>query len=508
MAQGHEHPARTSEHLGSVHFATSCDPRVAPAFNHAIALLHSFEFGAAIRGFDEVLAADSSCAMAYWGIAMSGWSNPMAPGVRSATMLQPGRAAAVAATSHAGGATSRERGYIAAVNELYSDYEHRDQRTRMLAYETAMRTLAASQPADTEAQIFHALSLVASASPTDKSYAKQRVAGATLERLWVAEPDHPGLAHYIIHAYDVPALAPQARAAAERYAAIAPSAAHALHMPSHIFTRVGMWRESIATNQRSIESAMQSGAIAEALHASDYAVYAMLQLTRTADAQSILDRLPALASRFDPNAVTGAAPGSAGAFALAAIPARVALEQRDWKTAAELQPAQTPFRYADAVTWFARSLGAAHGGDTAAARAGIDTLGAIHDVLVGAGESYWAEQVAIQQLETQASLDQATGSAENALRHMREAAAREDATEKSAVTPGPLAPAHELLGDLLVELNQPADALAEYETTLTKEPNRYRSLYGATIAARAAGDSATSSRYDALIASMLAGSPH
>jgi hypothetical protein len=269
-----------------------------------------------------------------------------------------------------------------------------------------------------------------------------------------------------------------------------------------------MWRESIATNQRSIEAAMQSGAIAEALHGSDYAVYAMLQLQRNADAQSLLDRLPALASRFDPNAVTGAAPGSAGVFALAAIPARMALEQRDWTRAAQLTPAHTTFPYADALTWFARSLGAAHLGDTAIARAGIDTLGAIHDVLVAQGESYWAEQVAIQQLAAQASLDQATGNSENALRHMREACAREDATEKSAVTPGPLAPAHELLGDLLAELDQPASALAEYQTTLAKEPNRYRSLYGAKLAARAAGDQATSARYDSLITSMLSNTSH
>ncbi|MBK5189685.1 MAG: hypothetical protein JJD97_15690, partial [Gemmatimonadaceae bacterium] len=233
-AQVHAHAGDSVEQIGRVHFATSCADRVAPSFDRAVALLHSFEFGAAIAGFNDVLATDSTCAMAYWGIAMSRWSNPLAAGNRPTAALETGRKAADAAARLESHASARERGYIDAVRELYADYEHRDQRARVVAYERAMATLAAAQPADTEAQIFHALSLVASASPTDKSYASQRAAGAILEELWAKQPDHPGLAHYIIHAYDVPALAPLARRAAERYARIAPSAAHALHMPSHI----------------------------------------------------------------------------------------------------------------------------------------------------------------------------------------------------------------------------------------------------------------------------------
>ena len=508
QGQGHAHDVGATEQIGSVHFATSCDRRMTPTFDRAVALLHSFEFGAAIRGFNEVSAADSACAMAYWGVALSRWSNPMSPGNRSAEVLASGRQASDEATRLESRATARERGYIDAVGTLYADYEHRDQRTRVVAYEKAMAALAAMQPADTEAQIFHALSLVASAPPTDKSYANQREAGAILEKLWAKQPNHPGLAHYIIHAYDVPALAEKARAAAERYAQIAPSAAHALHMPSHIFTRVGMWHESIEANQRSIEVATRNGAIAEALHASDYTVYALLQLHQDSAAQSLLDHLPSLAARFDPNAVTGAAPGSAGVFALAAIPARVALEQRDWKAAARLRPTATAYPYAEALTYFASALGAAHLGDTISARGCIDSLVRIHARLLDQGESYWAEQVAIQQLGAQASLDFAERRPDDALQHMRAASAREDATEKSAVTPGPLAPAHELLGDLLMELDRPAEALAEYRLTLTKEPNRLRSMHGAMVAAQRTGDSTTASHYASLIATMLRSPAH
>ena len=266
----HSHPG-TAERLGTVHFATSCSAAAQPLFDRSVALLHSFEFAAAIKGFNEVLAADSSCAMAYWGIALSRWSNPMAAGNRSPEQLRQGRLAADAAKLSWVRASTRERGYINAVAQLYNDFEHLDQRTRIVAYERAMGELAAREPADTEAKIFYAISLAASAPPTDKTYANQRKAGAILEPLWVKQPNHPGLAHYIIHSYDFPALASQAAAAARRYASIAPSAAHALHMPSHTFTRVGMWRESIDTNLRSIEVALRSESISEALHASDYA---------------------------------------------------------------------------------------------------------------------------------------------------------------------------------------------------------------------------------------------
>jgi hypothetical protein len=499
-AQQHAHPPDASpEKLGTVHFQTSCNPAVAATFDRAVALLHSFEFRASIRGFTDVLAADSSCAMAHWGIALSRWSNPMAPGSRAPAQLQAGREAAEAGLRLGPRATEREREYIAAVGRLYADYERVDQPARVDAYERAMAGLVAKHPEDTEARIFHAIALTASASPTDKTFAKQLQAGATLEAIWKTQPDHPGLAHYIIHTYDFPPLADRARAAAQRYARIAPSAAHALHMPSHTFTRVGLWQESVEMNRRSVEVALRDGSIAEALHASDYAVYADLQMRRVSAAKAVLDGLPALAARFDVNAVTGAAPGSAGVFALAAIPARYALERRVWARAAGLVPATSDFPWTEAMTHFARALGASHTGRLETARASIDSLSAIQRRLEARQEAYWAEQVAIQKLGAEAWLDHAEHRQEAALASMRQAADREAATEKSAVTPGPLAPARELLGDLLMELRRPADALLEYRAALVTDPNRYRTLEGARRAAAGSGNRAAEAGYAALL---------
>ena len=487
--------AQQSEQLGTVHFRTSCNPAVEQRFDRAVALLHSFEFGASIRAFNEVLRRDSSCAMAYWGIALSRWTNPMAPGVRTPGQLASGKQAVDAAVRVSTRATPRESLYIKAVGELYRDYEHIDQNARVAAYARAMRELAAKEPADTEAKILYAIALTASAPPTDKTYAKQLEAGRILEPIFAKQPNHPGLAHYIIHTYDVPALASKAVAAADRYSMIAPSAAHALHMPSHTFTRVGDWRQSIDVNDRSMHIAERDSSIAEVLHAADYAVYAHLQLAQDAAAMALLDRLPSLAARFDPTAITGAAPGSAGVFALAAIPARYALERRDWAAAAKLEPKTSAFPWTEAMIHFARALGASRIGDTATARRSIDSLGALQRRAAAQGEEYWAEQVAINRLVAQAWLAFAQHRTDTALARMREASRREDATEKSAVTPGPLAPARELLGDMLMELGLPREALAEYRATLTKEPNRFRALYGAMRAAAAAGDRAAAARY-------------
>jgi hypothetical protein len=497
-AQEHAHPpGAATERLGTVHFQTSCSPAVAPTFDRAVTLLHSFEFGASSRAFMDVLAADSTCAMAYWGLALGRWGNPLAPGNRATAQLQPGSAAVDAAMRLGVRATERERGYISAVARLYGDHERVDQQARVAAYERAMAELVARQPADTEAAIFHALALIASAPPTDRTYANERRAGSTLEAIWAAQPDHPGLAHYIIHAYDHPPLAERARAAAERYARIAPSAAHALHMPSHTFTRLGAWHESVQTNRRSIEIALREGSIAEALHASDYVVYAELQMRRMGEARAVLAGLPALAARFDVNAVTGAAPGSAGVFALAAIPARYAMERRDWSEAARLVPAPSAFPWTEAMVHFARALGASRIGDTSLARTSIDSLAAIEGRLRSSGEGYWAEQVAIQRLGAQAWLEHAAHRDDAALTAMRAAADREDATEKSVVTPGPLAPARELLGDMLMELGRSAEALPEYRAALLHEPNRYHSVDGARRAAAASGDRAAEARYAA-----------
>jgi hypothetical protein len=502
MAQEHAHG--TAEHLGTVHFATSCAPAAASRFDRAVALLHSFEFGAAIRGFSDALAADRSCAMAYWGLAMSHWSNPMAPGVRSAAQLTPGKAAVDAGRRLAAAASAREREYLGAVARLYDSAQALPQGTRVRAYAEAMQRLVASQPTDTEAKIFYAIALTAAAPPTDKTYANQLEAGRILESIWAVQPDHPGLAHYIIHSYDVPALADRARAAALRYAEIAPSAAHAQHMPSHTFTRVGLWEASVAANQRSIQLARAAGSPGEELHASDYMMYAYMQLGRDSAARAVLASVPIIAQRFDPTAITGAAPGSAGVFAIAAVPARYALERRAWADAAALEAHSSAFPYAEAMTYFARALGAAHTGQQALGRASTDSLDAISRRLTERGEGYWAEQVAIQKLGAEAWLALAGADTARALTRMREAAAREDGTEKSAVTPGPLAPARELLGDMLLQLGRARDALVEYEATLTREPNRYRTLDGALRAARAARDSAAASRYGTQLAALRA----
>ena len=479
-SQEHGHN-NSAEKLGTVSFPTSCSPAVSQQFNRAVALLHSFEFGASIRGFSDVASADSTCAMAYWGIALSRWSNPMAPGNRSAPLLQDGRKAADNALRLSDRASERERGYITAVSKLYEDFENKGQSARVAAYEKAMSDLVIAQPADTEAKIFHAIALTASAAPADKTYAKQLKAGTILEELWAKQPNHPGLAHYIIHTYDYPALAGKARAAAQRYSNIAPSAAHALHMPSHTFTRVGMWNQSVDANDRSMKVAVSNGSIAEALHAADYAMYAYLQMGRESDAKKILNELPALVARFDPKAITGAAPPSAGVFAIAAIPARWTLERNAWAEAAALEPKSTDYPYSEAMTWFARSLGASRTGDVAKAKIAVDSLASIQRKLIEKGEPYWAEQVAIQNLEAQAWVDLAERRESEALVRMREAVKREDATEKSAVTPGPLAPARELLGDMLMQLKRPAEAKAEYRAVLVKEPNRLRSVRGSGV---------------------------
>jgi hypothetical protein len=499
-AQDHEHA--TAGKLGTVHFETSCAPAVAPRFDRAIALLHSFEFGAAIQEFNAVRGADPDCAMAQWGVALARWGNPMVPNLRAASSLEPGRQAARQAALLRARVTPRERAYIDAVGKLYENYETTPQGARVVAYEHAMADVAMQNIADTEASVFYAIALVASAPPTDKSYANQLRAGSMLETMWAAQPDHPGLAHYIIHAYDVPALAPQAKAAAARYASIAPAAAHALHMPSHTFTRVGMWNESVSTNLKSMEAAKRDSSFGEMLHAMDYATYAYLQMRNDSAARSMVDRLPEIASSYDVNAIRGAASGAAGMYALAAIPARYALERREWAEAARIQPSVSAYPHTDAVSWFARALGAAHENDRATARVAIDSLKAIGDRLTAAGEAYWAEQVAIQQLEARAALYVAEGAPTEALKAMFEAVKREDATEKSAVTPGPIAPAHELLADMYLEMRRHREALAHYRDALVKEPGRFRSLYGAMKSAQAIGDRQLQGEFAAAIEKM------
>lgn len=493
QAQEHEHA--NVEKLGRVAFSTSCNEPAQGDFNRAVALLHSFQFSRAIEGFNAVLNDDSTCAIAYWGIALSDWSNPFAPGQKTKRQLELGRQS-VESGRKLGARTERERAYLAAASILYSDFENTPQQARLLAYRDAMGSLAAKYPEDQEAQIFYALALAIAEDPGDKTYADRLKAGSILEKLFTDEPSHPGLAHYIIHAYDVPALAGRALVAAQRYAQIAPDAPHALHMPSHTFTRLGYWQESIDSNIAAAAAARRQGQTAEELHASDYETYAYLQTGQDEAAAGILAALPEMASRFNPKAqLNGAGPPAAGYFALAAIPARYSLERQDWHQAEKLVPSQTPFPYTEATTWFARGLGAARLRHAAAADEASTTLKQIKERLSQANEPYWAQQVEIQAIAVSAWSALAAGKNEQALQQMELAANMEDGTEKSAVTPGPLAPARELLGEMLLDMNKPTLALAQFEATLRKEPRRFRSLYGAAHAARLSGSKALSEKY-------------
>src|SRR5690348_8775592 len=381
--------------LGTVRFETSCASSARSTFTNGVALLHSFGFTGAVRSFNAVLAADSSCVIAYWGLALSAWGNPFAAGIKPNAQLDRGLDAITRSRAITGG-TERERAYLDAVAKLYENYQADDQRARVAAYRDAMADLAARYPRDDEASIFYAAALAFSADPADKTYANQRKAAEILEPLATRYPNHPGIAHYLIHSYDVPALAAKGLPAANRYASIAPASAHALHMPSHTFTRVGKWDASVATNLRSVRAALDEGSVSEALHANDYLMYAYLQTGQDRAAARVLAGLPALAARYDPNGVTTGAPPAAAYYAMAAIPARYVLERADWPGAARLEVRESAFPFADAITWFAKGLGAAHTGDTTASVEAVRQLERLSDALTQRKEAYWSQQVEIQ----------------------------------------------------------------------------------------------------------------
>jgi hypothetical protein len=494
--QQHEHSVPGIQKLGTVRFTTSCNGQAQGHFLRGLALLHSFAFPSSIDAFNQALSADPKCAIAYWGLALSAWGNPFAAGTKAVPQLQRGTAA-VERGKAVGAGTDREREYVLAVSRLFEDFTATDQRRRVMAYREAMALLSARYPDDAEAAIFYALSLAFSADPSDKTYADQLKAGAILEKLFRRQPNHPGLAHYIIHSYDVPTLARQALNAAERYASIAPAASHALHMPSHTFTRLGYWQESIRTNMASAASARREGSTAEELHASDYLIYAYLQTGQDRAARSLLDALPEIAGRFDPNVVGTGAPPAAAYFAIAALPARFALERGDWKQAAALEVRQTAFPFTDAITHFSRALGSARLGDITAVKTSVTALQEIREKLAQQNETYWREQVDIQAQAATAWLAFAEGRKAEALAAMRATAEREDATEKNAITPGPIVPARELLAEMLLEQNQPAEALKEFEATLKHEPNRFRTVAGAVKAAEASNNPMAARKYRA-----------
>jgi hypothetical protein len=491
FAQHEEHGAMSPDAIGraSVKFKTSCAAVVKDDFNKGVALLHSFWFSEAIKTFDSILARDPNCAMAHWGIALSHWGNPFG-GLKQGRTIELTKAS-IDKARKTGSPTPRERGYIQAVALLVSAGDLGSRAARIGAYETAMEQVSRDNPADTEARIFYALAVAQTASPADKTYAKNLKAAGILEPLFQKMPTHPGLAHYIIHVYDAPPLAEKALVAARKYASLAPPIPHALHMPSHTFTRLGYWKESIECNRRSAEAARKSnGGAGEELHALDYQTYAYLQIAQDKAAKAVVDHAIAVVI-----GAAGAEVGAAGAFAVAAIPARYALERGAWAEAAALPARPANTAYAEAITHFARAVGAARTGNPAAATADIDRLAALRDKLWDAKDAYWTQQVDIQRRVARAWQTFAQGRKDEAIAQLGAAADAEDSTDKAGVSPGPLAPSRELFGYMLLEAGKPKEALVAFEATMKKEPNRFRGLYGGASAAAAAGDRTKATAY-------------
>ncbi len=510
-AQEEHHHHGGTESLGTVRFPVSCNTDVQAAFTRAVALLHSFGYEDSRNGFAGVAGRDPSCGMAQWGIAMTYYHPIWAP--PSPVELAAGRAAAEKAAA-LGAKTDRERGYIAAIGTFYRDTDKSDHRARAVAYQAALEDLSGRFPGDHEAKIFYAMMLVGTAPAGDPTLAQQRKAGEILNGLLASEPQHPGVVHYLIHSFDYPRLADQALAAARAYAKIAPSSPHALHMPSHIFTRLGLWKESIDSNitsaaaARSYVARTHPGTVAfDAMHALDYLEYAYLQIDDQEKAKAVLDEAAA-AKKFDDDSF-------AAGYALAAIPARWALERRDWAAAAALTPPSAElswqrFSYAPAISHFARAIGAARTGRLDDARVAVSKLEEIHAGFVKTpvpGPYDWTTQIASMRTAAAAWIAFAEGKKEEAVDLARAAADLDDKAGKHPVTPGAILPARELLGDMLLELNRPADALAAYAASLRSAPLRLNGLYGAARAAELFGDEAKArSAYGKLVENCGAGS--
>jgi hypothetical protein len=470
--------------LGTVHFETSCKPEAQKLFDTGMLYQHSFWYRASQQVFADVLKADPECGIAYWGIALSLLWNPhVAPPAKN---LAEG-AAAIAKGKSVGANSQRERDYLDALAVMYADHEKVDHRTRVQAYARAMEQLAQRYPDDDEAQIHYALALNTSASSADKTYANQLKGAAILEPIAIRQPQHPGVSHYLIHLYDYPPIAEKGLDAARRYAKIAPAAAHAQHMPSHIFTRVGYWTESIASNVESARVAMEAKEFHDQLHAMDYLVYAYLQLGQDQKAKTVIDEMMGITGfteTFLP-----------GPYALAVSPARYAVERGDWKAAADLQLRPSALPQVQAITHFARALGAARSGKPDAAKADIAKLAELRDKLRDAKDAYWSEQVDIQRQVATAWVLYAEGKHDDALIAMNEAADAEDKTEKHPVTPGVPKPARELYGVMLLESGNAKEALTAFEATLKKEPNRLGAYAGAAMAAEMSGDGTKAGEY-------------
>ena len=487
------HPA--PEKLGSVTFPTTCAAGVQARLERALALLHSFTYTEAEKGFHDVAAADPKCAIAHWGVAMSLyhplWETP------SAADLAKG-SSELERAQRLGTGSPRERAFIDAAGAYYKDYEHVAPAVRAKAYEQAMADVAARFPDDMEAQTFHALALLATASPTDRTHANQKRAGEILEPLYRAHPQHPGLAHYLIHAYDSAELASRGLDAARAYAKIAPSAPHALHMPSHVFTRLGYWNDSVASNLAARKAAHAAGDVGEELHAMDYLTYAYLQLGRDADAKRVVDDLAAMRG-------LGAGKFKIG-YAANAMPVRYAIERRQWAEASALQPLPDSEPHVAAIVYWARAIGASRSGHPKGADADIAAIDASIARLDAAGNAYWATQTRALADSARGWQLFANGKSDEAVAHLRTAADTEDAAEKLPVTPGPIVPAREQLGDLLLEARRPADALREFKTALAGAPGRRGATMGAAQAAERSGDAEAAKRFRAQAAEAVTAS--
>jgi tetratricopeptide (TPR) repeat protein len=483
-AQEHEHHG-PAERLGRVEFPTSCAVQVQPRFERAMALLHSFWWEEAVRAFEEISAADPGCAMAQWGLAMAWWNNPFAGGP-AGQALERGAAAARRGVE-LGAPTARERDWLAAVEVLYRNHETTSNAERLRAYSDAMAKVHERHPEDREAALYYALSLVATAPPTDTTFARQIKANGLLNPLFAEHPDHPGLAHYIIHANDSPRLGRYGLDAARRYAGIAPSVPHAQHMPSHIFIRLGLWEENIEANRRSYEAGARyaaehfpPGALGgHEFHAMDYMVYGYLQLGRDSAAAYWTDHALATTDVVPPGHLVSE-------YARAAMPARMALERDRWREAARVPVPENP-PPARLVAHFARGLGHARSGDTASAREEVDVIAAI-ETLLERSDPGWARVAGIKRRAVEAWVTLAAGDTAGAVALARAAADLEDVTEKHPVTPGEVLPARELYGDLLFLLGRYAEAGRAYKATLEREPGRARAIFGAARSAHMAGD--------------------
>ena len=496
LAQNEHADHAAGENLGTVHFPISCSPEAQRQFDRAVAMLHSFYYPETIKAFAAIAAAEPSCAMAYWGVAISQRPNPLVAPFPPEVLQQGLAAIEKARAAHA--TTRRERDWIDALAVFFQDYDTVDQKTRTTKYEAAMARLHESYPRDTEASVFYALALNEAVDLMDKSYSRQLKAAAILEGLQRQLPDHPGIPHYLIHSYDYAPIATKGLPAARRYAGLAPSSPHALHMPSHIFSTLGMWQDAIRSDLASVDAfdAMSAHADASvngipnplAFHSLDFLTNAYLQLGQDQRAKAIVDAR---------NSMSGYPAGIrySGHTAFAAIPVRYAIERGAWAEAAALQPALTPYPQAEAITWFGRALGAARSSDLAGAQLDLGEIARLRGQLASAHDSYWIEQLDIQMKAAGAWIELGEKKLDEAIESMREAADREDRTEKHVAMENRLSPMRELLGELLLETKRPAEAAHEFEFSLRTAPNRFRSLAGAGQAADMSGDRARARLY-------------